>query len=340
MSYNYSLKYRTFDTLLADASNDFQKYQLQNAIDPQDMIKVALRVNYDLGLRLNQTKEIILEVENGKVRLPNTFHMFNFALLCGTYERKIYNPQGTNVEERIISPGTVYQQAPPNIVDVCQNTTPVAVPCDPCNKCGTPCCDGPCSTCNTSVGSCSLTCKGETTQLVQTLKFETRQFSVLKPIRMLENPQMIDCNCPNLYWESAFTGWIKDGWLFLNFKTGKVYLNYQSALEDDDGNILVPDHPMLNEYYEYALKQRILENLIMDDEVVSQTKIQLIESRYKEARLYAKSIVNTPNFEELHRVWKMNRKAMYSRYYDMFASYPIQNFNITNINASYPWLRE
>ena len=79
---------------------------------------------------------------------------------------------------------------------------------------------------------------------------------------------------------------------------------------------------MLNEYYEYAVKKRILENLIMNDESINQAKIQLIQEGYRTSRNYALSIVNTPNFAEMKRVWAANRKAMYARYYDMFKSYP------------------
>lgn len=326
MSYSYTMKYRTFDQLLAAAKSDFRKYDLNDEIMDQDLVKVAQRVNYDLGLRLNETKEVVLEVEKGRVRLPNNFYTLNFMLMCGSYETKTYMPQGTHVEERIIDTAVPYQQAPPNVIDVCQDPLTESE-CDPCGQCGDPCCDEPCTACSSSAISCSLNCKGETTQLVQTLKFETRSFTTLQTVRLLENAQSIDCDCPNLYWDSPFTGWIKDGWLFLNFQTGKIYLNYQGMMEDDAGNLLVPDHDMINEYYEYALKQRILENLLMNDVVVSQAKIQLIETRYRTARNYAKSIVNTPNFNELRRVWKMNRKAMYSKYYDMFASYPRQNFN-------------
>ena len=110
-------------------------------------------------------------------------------------------------------------------------------------------------------------------------------------------------------------------------------------LEDDDGNLLVPDHDMLNEYYEYALKQRILENLIMNDEPQAAAKLQLIETRYRAARNNALSIVNTPNFSEMKQVWAANRKAMYGRYYDMFKSYPWNtggpgtSFNPTNFSS-------
>lgn len=92
-------------------------------------------------------------------------------------------------------------------------------------------------------------------------------------------------------------------------------------MEDDDGNLLVPDHDLLNEYYEYALKSRILENLMMNDTPNADKKLQLIEARYRVARNNALSLVNTPNFSELKAVWEGNRKAMYSRYYRMFSSY-------------------
>ena len=61
----------------------------------------------------------------------------------------------------------------------------------------------------------------------------------------------------------------------------------------------------------------------MDDVPVSPGKIQLIESRHRDARVYALSIVNTPNYGELKRVWKANRKAQYAKYYNMFKSYPV-----------------
>jgi hypothetical protein len=141
--------------------------------------------------------------------------------------------------------------------------------------------------------------------------------------------QEIECDCPNLYYDSPNEGWIKNGFLYTTFPHGKVYLNYQGALEDDDGNLLVPDHDLLNEYYEYALKQRLLENLYMNGEDVSQ-KLGLIEQRLKAARNNALSMVNTPNFAEMKKLWWTNRKAMYGKYYDMFKSYPINSIYTRN----------
>jgi hypothetical protein len=95
-------------------------------------------------------------------------------------------------------------------------------------------------------------------------------------------------------------------------------------MEDDNGNLLVPDHDLINEYYEYAFKSRILENLLMNGEDVSQ-RMQLIEGRLKAARNQALSLVNTPNFSELEEIWWTNRRAMHSKYYDMFTSHRPNN---------------
>ena len=95
-------------------------------------------------------------------------------------------------------------------------------------------------------------------------------------------------------------------------------------MEDYNGNLLVLDHPYCNEYYEYALKQRILENMIFAGENVM-NQLGLIEQRLRAARNNALSFVNTPDFAEMKKVWLLNRKAQYHNYYNMFKSYPTYN---------------
>jgi hypothetical protein len=178
-----------------------------------------------------------------------------------------------------------------------------------------------------------MNCKGEKWELVQVVNQSTvRIWRDLIPLRMKAS-QEIECDCPNLYYNTANQGWIKGGFLFTTFETGKVYLNYQGQLEDDNGGLLVPDHDLLNEYYEYALKQRIMENLYMNGEDVAQ-RMQLVEQRLKIARNNAMSLVNTPNFKEMEQMWLTNRKAMYARYYNMFKSYSPDNAYYRRYNAT------
>jgi hypothetical protein len=336
MDFNYTLRYRSFNQLLEDVSVDLNTLALENMIEPQQLIKLAKKLNYDLGLRINQTKEVILEVCHGKVKLPDDFYVFNFASICGSFTVNTgYGGfGGTNIQE------VPYTEVP-STVDVC---SPITVNCRTCNA----------NPCNHTAG-CDLNfpivdpipvahdplnpygdtcipprvfmnCKGDKYELIQVVggSGETRVYNNLIPLRMKAS-QEIDCDCPNLYYNTSNEGWIKGGFLFTTFQTGKVYLNYQGEMLNDEGLLMVPDHDLLNEYYEYALKSRIFENLFLNGEDVSQ-RMQLVEQRLKAARNNALSLVNTPNFRELKEMWQANRKAMYGKYYYMFMSHSPNNF--------------
>lgn len=316
---NAFLNYRTFDQLLAEIQSDFKKYYLEDFINPQEFIKVAQRCNYELGLKIFKTKEVVLDIEKGRAKLPNNFNVLNFTFLLSNHFMTEPLISGTQVEN--VALGTTYNPGNWNDVDLCSagvvsNQPMVVKP----NTCGS--CEAKYESCSCKpVGDVTLNCKGEYMVLVQKYKFHTRQWSEMHPIRMINSPDVVDPDCPNKTWQALNTAYIKNGFIYTSMKTGKLYINYQGMMEDDDGNLLVPDHPMLNEFYEYAIKQRILENMIMNGESVNSNQIQIIEQRLRAARNNAYSLVNTPNFSELRRIWEINRKAQYHNFYNMFKSY-------------------
>jgi len=271
------LKYKTFDELLSEVTSDLYTFDLEGMIDPAQLIKVAQRVNYELGLRIHKPKDVVLNVENHKVRLPLDFYVLNYANLCGRYTVSEPVISGTHIEEKVLDPQYT-------------NDNPCVKPC---------------------VSAC-----GNYVNLVQSLKSEIRTYDVFYPLNITHG-KLVSVDCPNTHIPSDNRANLKDGFLFTNMETAKVHLNYMGNLEDDEGNLLVLDNPLTNEFYEYALKQRILENLFLNGEDVSQ-RIQLVEQRLRAARNNAYSLVNTPDYQEMHDVWETNRKAMYARYYNMF----------------------
>ena len=287
-----SHKYRTFDQLIEAVSIDFANYALEGMVDPAQLIKVATRVNYDLGLKIHRTKQIVLNVEHNKARLPDDFAYLNYAFICGDYSIETKMPSGTHVET----------------VDV--NYVPDPGMTGPCND----------PTCN---DACVLTtCNGGTDyKLIQRVgESQYRNYTAFSQLT-ITNVNDATCDCPNINTRSENSGEIKDGFLKTNFKTGKVYINFQGAMEDNEGNLLVLDHPYCNEYYEYALKQRILENMMFAGESVG-NQMGLIEQRLRASRNNALSFMNTPDFAELKKMWTVNRKAQYHNYYNMFKSTP------------------
>jgi hypothetical protein len=292
---NYSLKYRTFDQLFEDVSIDFRNYTLDGKVDPSTLLKVARRCNYELGFRIYKTRQIVLDVTHYKVRLPDDFHVLNYALVCGEFTVTEAMPQGTNIEERLVVPKYTPDPGTP---DAC------AIPVDPCDP------PDPCT------GTCLTKC-GDEYQLIQKIATTTRTFKQTYPL-YISDQDKVECECPNTMWKGAINeANIENGFLKTNFESGKVYINYMGDMIDDNGNILVPDHELINEYYEYALKERILENLIWNDEAVG-NKYELVAMKLRAARNNAMSLVNMPNFKELQKLWKVNRKAQYSKYFNMF----------------------
>lgn len=280
------IKYRTFDELLNEVSTDFVTYANEGMIEPGQLIKIAQRVNYDLGLRIHGTKEKVLDIEKRKTKLPDDFYVLNYAMLCGKYTVTEAVMHGRHTENVILSSDT-------------------------CKKCGEP--DPQCTCEKTYTVECKT---GEKifVQVVEKRKYETRTYETFEPVHITPVTGRTDALT-----NSNRTGYIKNGFLYTNIEEGKLFISYQGTLEDDEGNLLVLDHPMINEYYEYALKQRILENLYIAGEEVTQ-KMQFVEQRLRGARNNALSIVNTPDFAEMKQLWETNRKAMYGKYYNMFKS--------------------
>lgn len=143
----------------------------------------------------------------------------------------------------------------------------------------------------------------------------------------ITDDEKVQCECPNTMWKGCPSeARIEHGFLVTNFDSGKVYINYMGDMIDNEGNIMVPDHEYLNEFYEYAMKERILENLIMNGENVG-NRYELIAMKLRAARNNAMTIVNTPNFKELQKLWTVNRKAQYHNYYNMFKDHWPYSYN-------------
>lgn len=280
------LQYRTFDELLNEVATDFIMYNNEGMIEPGQLIKVTQRVNYELGLRIHGTKEKILDIVKTKTRLPDDFYVLNYAMLCGKYTVTQPILQGRQTENVILNSELCGTCGHPDPECVCEKTYTIE--------------------CNT----------GEKVfvQVIEKRAFETRTYETFEKVNIANSTGKGDALD-----NTGRNGYIKNGFIYTNIEDGRLFISYQGALEDDKGNLLVLDHPLINEFYEYAMKQRILENLFMNGEDVT-AKMQLVEQRLRAARNNALSIVNTPDFAEMQQVWEINRKAQYYKYYDMFKS--------------------
>lgn len=378
------LEYRTFDELLDSVKIDLRTFDLEGMIDDQTLIKVAQRVNYELGLKINPNKTKMLEITNYRAKLPSDFYSINHALLCrgsiemhnpplwsyktyqqgkadGIYEAEfeIYrkmvqqytqittiNP-GLNTITHNLGTNYVIVQAHHSsdltllsfellVVDqntiqlISSNPDPVVgvivtvmgskasngenCPPDPC-----PIPPNPCVQNANSCSSVSLTSENGCPIVVSRCNGRTKKYANLIRLEILRN-NSTTADCVDVDPRGRYTVYLKNGFLESNFKEGEVLMMYEGSMEDDNGNLLVLSHPYADEFYEYALKERIYENLAQAGENTSQL-MQLMSARLRDARNKALGFINTPDFGEMKQIWQMNRKALYGRFYDMFKNH-------------------
>ena len=370
-------QYRTFDDLIDSVKIDMYTWDLEGLINPQQLIKVAMRVNYDLGLKINKARSKAIEIHNGKAKLPSDFFVLNFAAVCEQQksdEIPTYNKtytegilDGITLTENFLEPRFVNQSTTltdivqgSNIINHQLHTMSVMV------QAFAP--DG--STLDFDINiidaesiniiSLSQVTIEDVKVIVMGAKISTQGISSngcpalldtdngtphvyyvtngrrfnskqIIPLRIRKNKDISaefnELQPRDDYYDRSFgsrgyyDAYLKNGFIHVNFDEGTVFINYQSLMEDDDGNLLVLDHPYCNEYYEYAIKQRIFENLLMSGETNVTTHLQLMTGQLRAARNNALGFVTTPDFGEMKRTWEMNRKAQYSKYYDMFKNY-------------------
>jgi hypothetical protein len=347
------LQYRNFDDLMNSVRSDLYTFDQDNFINPQELIKIAIKINYELGLKINQSRGKMIDVVNGRGKLPADFYVMNFAMLCGVSDDRHTTCQGSEMQtmyDQMIKLAGIVNARPliqvadlsvgDNIVTHNLASTNIVLTVQDSNKdyvnfeyviinpdqvkitvferfagarINIIAAANVVANCSIKLDNCPDGCT-----ITESRPGLVRHFPRPVPIEILPyNYGEPECNLKQVG-QSVYRLKIKDGFIHtINFTEGRVYLNYESLMEDDDGNLMILDHPLVNEYYEYALKERILENLFMNGENVIQ-RLQLLQAKMRPIRNAALSFINTPDFGEMKRMYTKNRKAMYDKYYNMF----------------------
>jgi len=358
-----ALKYRTFDELLDSVKIDLKGVDIEGLIDPQTLIKKAMKVNKELGIKLNPKKATCLEIENNSALLPPDFSTLSLAYLAINRQRQprlksrqtqvtedllnglsemltnaglnsikpystvITLKPGINiishklntidvvVQLRAASGETIFADyTTPTVSDVSilfsgtvdipnVNVTILGVNSLPYNE-------------NNATAELVTDVNGNPEIKLLTTNYEDT-FKGVIPLQVKRH-RAVSLNCPNLFNQSQYIVSLNGNRLQANFNEGTVFIEYASVMEDEDGNLLVLDHEFVNDYYEYALKELIFENMYLNDEPNLERKIQYVAQKLRTARLQANSFVNTPDFHEMQKVTDANRKAQRYKFYSMF----------------------
>src|SRR6478609_6570290 len=108
----------------------------------------------------------------------------------------------------------------------------------------------------------------------------TYTINTFTKVNLTENSLPRICKySPNRHWfGSTYTIDIQEEIIQTSFKEGLLYISYLADLTDEKtGEVLVPFHARLNDYYEYSIKAKILEDMLVNSEADVSNVLQYIK---------------------------------------------------------------
>lgn len=262
------MQHKSLDIVFGNVKSMLRKYEALGLIGDSDLYRWAKFILKNMGLFTYIKKELVLDIENYKVELPEDFSYLwavNKCEDCGNTTHqpiKLYfgRPQTFEVHDYV-------QRVCYDKCDVHYDNTKQIV-----------------------------TRVYETKGLTHTENFCNR--TLLKCSSKVPKDKC-HTKCPNLNCSSPHEFNIDDKQLYFNFKEGTIHLQYFAFPFDEDGYPMIPDdifiEKAIEDYMIYQVFLQIYYNSEVDvKERVQASKIEHINS-LKEARYNAK----LPSFQEL-----------------------------------------
>lgn len=278
-------KYIKFSDVLNSVKSDLHLFDNNALILEDRLLKVVYHCNDKLGLKLNKSKQVLLEIKNGKADLPLDF--YKLEMVFATAVTKVPN-------HLQLIPGNKaeYTTCPPR-----DNSPLIKI-----DKMG-----------------CKDICCNEMYIVRQPQIQREIEVKTFIPLSMSQR-----CNdfcvsyTPNLSKHSEFSIDLEDGVVKTSFKEGQLFMCYIGTLEDEDGLPMIPFHPLLNGYYEWSLKRKILEDIFMNSEADVEKKLAYAKQEQSSAYLEAWQFTGYPEHKELEKNQRKYELEFYHKWYKMF----------------------
>lgn len=290
---------QTLSQLVASASEDLHSFADANLIDEDKLIKVVARCNEVLGVRINRERQIFIPVVNGLATIPLDF--YKAEALFGIHSVQRYG-------SGIIDYGNQVQQTnkePCNDDDVVgwgQHT------CE--TNCNETCYEG-----------CLREDEGK--YWIERKPSFGNQCTIINnfsPIKISNPNEFLVPYSPSMrYGTQTATIDMEEGVINAPFQTGEIFLCYLANFTDPNtGKLLVPFHPMLNDYYEYSIKTKILENVFMNSEADVWNKLQYAKRERNLSYADAIDFVMSAKGRQWVEWNKKREHAFYNKWFKMF----------------------
>lgn len=283
------LQYMKFSDFMSSIKEDLNLMDDSGFIDNDRYYKIVLKASEKLGRRIYIPKQCSIEVINHKAELPTDF--WKIEMIFALESRLRYNTEPFKNTRQIH-----FDSEPPGPGEEIVTINKTAC-IDICNNC--------------------IFVKERSHKNPE----QVIEYNIFKPLKLSKGcEKACSSNCLNNSWKKGdYSIDLMEGYFHTTFKEGKIFLCYLANPEDEDGEPLIPLQPLLADYYEYAVKVKILEDMLMNSEADVSQKLQLAEKRKSDAYIDAWNYISSARGDFWDEYKKKRESEFYNKWFKMFA---------------------
>lgn len=290
---NAPWKYIKLSQVMASVKSDLNLYDDAGFIDSDRIIKIVAECNEKLGQRIYKSRDCKIVVTDYKA--PSPADLYKIEKVFATAVHSIHHTDANFGAERL-----EFSVTRPKSQDWSNVITYGKIECG--NDCGPNNCD--------KCYFASLRPEQPETTVIYTkiiplsLSYSaTNSCTEYSPCRNVRSDYKIDLD------QREFT---------FNFKEGEICLSYLGDLVDEEGDLEIPFHPKLNSYYEYAIKEKIMEDMFINSEADVIGKLQYFAQKKRDAYVIAWEFVQSKRVGEWNNIQKKLRQEYFNKWYKGF----------------------
>ena len=276
---NKTFELRPVSELKKKKKNDFKKLDDEGLIDTGTLIKTVMHCNDRLGIQIREVKQVCIPVVEFKAKLPLNFEKLYFASALTATNSVIHSQQ--NPFSNNFDRDIIYE------AELDRGTLG-------------------------NVDSYSVTIKRESNTTIHHYG---------NWVTLSVSPSSgVYCHsaCPNMRNPGKYQISIDGDDINTPFRSGEIYLMYLGTMEDEEGNILFPFHPLITPYYEWAIKEKVVLDAIFNSDGNYGDMLKLAQLEKAKAWLDAFGITSDKGYGEYVQSQRKKELGWYNQYFKFF----------------------
>lgn len=125
-------------------------------------------------------------------------------------------------------------------------------------------------------------------------------------------------SCPNTRKRGRYQVTIEDEHINTPFRSGEIYIMYLATMEDEEGHLLFPFHPLITPYYEWSIKEKVLCDALFNSDGNYGDLYKLAQQERVKCWLDAYNVTATKEYGEYVDMQRRKEMKWYNEFFKYF----------------------